>query len=193
MISQNFITQAKNWLVYFTTVFVGIYLHEIGHCVVAWVNGKRAIPTPAKEYLLDTVSSNTQLYMSLGGIIGTVLFSFIIFALYIKAPFTFPKPVFAAALASPGLYCLLFILKGRGHDATEFQEAQAAMGFSYSGHAVDYLFLFIFLLGFVLWLWFSKPPLKIIPKLFAGSVMTVIFIAGLQTVNNRIFDPLFSH
>lgn len=193
MISPNFISKTKSWLVYFSTVFAGIYLHEIGHCAVAWVNGKRAIPTPAKEYLLDHVSSNLQLYISLGGIVGTVLFSMIIFYLYVKAPLTFPKPVFAAALASPGLYSFLYLLKGRGHDATEFQEAQAAMGLSYSGHAVDYLFLSVFFLGTVLWIWFSKPSLKMIPRVLLASVLTVIFIAGLQTINNRIFDPLFLH
>ncbi len=192
MISSSFGTKAKNWLYYFITVFGGVYLHEIGHCAVAWVYGKRAIPTPAKEYLLDAVSSNTQLYISLGGILGTVLFSFLIFYLFIKSPLTFPQPVFAASLASPGLYCFLFLLKGRGHDATEFQEAQAAMGFSYSGHMVDYLFVFIFLLGIFLWVRFTKPSIKAIPGLLLASVITVVFIAGLQTINNRIFDPLFS-
>jgi|APLak6261698228_1056238.scaffolds.fasta_scaffold00330_8 formate hydrogenlyase subunit 4 len=193
MIFQNFRTGIKNWLYYFTTVFAGVYLHEIGHCAVAWVNGKRAVPTPAKEYLLDAVSSNTQLYISLGGVLGTVMFSLIIFFLFTKSPLTFPQPVFAASMALPGLYSFLFFLKGRGHDATEFQEAQAAMGLSYSGHAIDYIFLGLFLTGVVLWVRLSKPSIKMLPQLLLAFVITIVFIAGLQTINNRIFDPLFIH
>lgn len=182
----------KSWLYYFITVFIGIYLHEIGHCVVAWFYGKRAIPTPAKEYLLDVVSPVVQQHISLGGILGTVFFSLTLFYLYLKAPHKFPLSIYAASLASPGIYSFLFALKGRGHDATEFQEAQAAMGFSYSGHFVDYLFLVILMAGLFFWIYKSKPAIKILPTLVIGFVLTVVFIVGLQTINNRIFDPLFS-
>jgi hypothetical protein len=38
--------------------------------------------------------------------------------------------LFSGALTAPGFYSLRFVLAGRGHDATEFQEAQVALGLS---------------------------------------------------------------
>jgi hypothetical protein len=85
---------------------------------------------------------------------------------------------------------LRFILKGRGHDTTEFQEAQSALGLSYSGHSLDWIFLILFVFGVVVWIIISKPHYKIIGRLSVGIVLTFIFIVGLQVINNAIFDPI---
>jgi hypothetical protein len=97
----------------------------------------------------------------------------------------------AGAIANPGVYSILFVLKGRGHDGTEFQEAQAAMGFSYSGHSVDYLFLFLFIAGLMI-LWYKlKLTCKIAGRFLIGVILTFSFLVALQITNNRIFDPVF--
>ena len=64
----------KKWAIYFAVVVLSFFVHELGHCIVAWLHGKRAIPTPAKEYLLDSVSPDLSRYISLGGVLGTMCF-----------------------------------------------------------------------------------------------------------------------
>ena len=97
-----------------------------------------------------------------------------------------------STLASPGMYVLRFFLVGRGHDATEFQEAQSALGLSYSGHFLDWFFLAIFICGVIVWIIKSKPRFGMTGKLLIGFVVTLIFVVGLQIINNKIFDPIFS-
>lgn len=85
----------------------------------------------------------------------------------------------------------MFLLRGRGHNDTEFQEAQAAFGMDYSGHSVDWIFLSIFIAGALAWIIKSKPGYKSIGRVLLGSVLTFFFIAVLQSVNNALFDPIF--
>lgn len=33
-------------------IVASVFIHEIGHCCIAWINGCPAVPTPAKEYFL---------------------------------------------------------------------------------------------------------------------------------------------
>ncbi|HWB26861.1 MAG TPA: hypothetical protein VG738_15365 [Chitinophagaceae bacterium] len=182
----------KNWGVYFLAVLAAVFVHELGHCVVAWINGIKAIPTPAKEYITSDVTPKLDQYIALGGVAGTIAAWLAATVLFVRKPSKTNAAIFAGTLASPGLYTFLFLLKGRGHDATEFQDAQAAAGFSYSGHSLDWLFLAILIAGIILWSVKTKPSLKVIPALVAGAVATIIFIAGLQSINNAIFDPLFN-
>ena len=58
--------------------------------------------------------------------------------------FKYNSAVLADAIAMPGMYTLRFILTDRRHDATEFQEAQSALGLSYSGHSLDWIFYHYF-------------------------------------------------
>ncbi len=187
----NYKSELKKWSVYFATIFLAFFIHELGHCVVAWLHGKRAVPTPAKEYLLDPVSADLNRYISLGGVLGTVFFSLLIIFLFVKNSNKFNSSILAGALATPGIYSFLFLLKGRGHDETEFQEAQSALGLSYSGHALDWFFLALFFAGILLWVIRSKPSYKIIPRLVFGFVLSFLFMAGLQKINNNFFDPIF--
>lgn len=189
--NRNYRSELKNQAVYFTTVVLAFFIHELGHCVVAWMHGKRAVPTPAKEYLLDNVSETVSRYISLGGVLGTVCFSILLIFLFVKNSHKFNNFILAGALATPGIYSFLFLLKGRGHDATEFQEAQSALGLSYAGHSLDWFFLALFITGVLIWVFRSKPTLKIIPRLLIGFVVSLIFMAGLQKINNIIFDPVF--
>jgi hypothetical protein len=183
--------ESKIWAIYFTAIICSVYLHELGHCIPAWLHGLRAIPTPAKEYIDDSVPMDLRQYISLGGIVGSVLFSLSAIAFYLLKTYKYRSAILAGALASPGMYVLRFFLVGRGHDATEFQEAQSALGLSYSGHFLDWFFLFLFISGLMVWIFRSKPEFIIIGRLLIGFVVTLIFVVGLQVINNVVFDPIF--
>lgn len=183
--------ELKVWLIYFVIILLSSYIHEIGHCIPAWINGYWAVPTPAKEYMSLTIPNGLQEFISLGGIIGTATVSIIILIIYSVKSYNFSSVLLAGAIATPGFYTLRFILFGRGHDATEFQEAQSALGLNYSGHSLDWLFLSIFSIGIITWIIKSNPSYKVISRIFIGFVLTFIFIACLQKINNTIFDPIF--
>jgi hypothetical protein len=99
----------------------------------------------------------------------------------------------AGAMTLPGFYTLRFLLAGRGHDATEFQEAQAALGWSYSGHALDWLFLGLFAVAGTLWFCRTRPSVtsRLVVRLVVGAVVGLVVLVLLQSVNNAVFDPLF--
>jgi hypothetical protein len=183
--------ELKTWTIYFVTIISSVFVHELGHSICAWIYGYRAVPTPAKEYTLDTIPGNLQQYVSLGGIVGSSLFVFIIFFLYVNKPYKFSSAMLAGAIAVPGMYTIRFILQGRGHDQTEFQEAQSALGLNFSGHSLDWFFLVLFLSGAILWSIKSKAKFKILGRLLIGSILTFIFFIALQDLNNAIFDPIF--
>ena len=191
MKETSFISELKIWSIYFLTIFLAIYIHEIGHCIPAWIEGVRAIPTPAKEYILDEISQNLQQRISLAGIIGTILFTIVIYVFYLIKSVKYSSAILAGAIAMPAAYTLRFLLAGRGHDATEFQEAQSAIGLSYSGHSLDWIFLSLTIIGILVWIVKSKPNIKIIGRLLIGVILTLIFVIGLQVFNNAIFDPIF--
>lgn len=183
--------ESRNWAIYFATILISVYIHEVGHCIPAWIHGFRAIPTPAKEYTFVTIPKDLQQYISLGGIIGSVLISLSIITLYILKQGKLNNALLAGAIALPGMYSFLCLIKGRGHDGTEFQEAQAAMGLSYSGHSIDWIFFILFLGGALVWYSYTKPGTRIIKRIVIGLVVTLFFIGTLQSINNQIFDPIF--
>jgi len=187
---REFTREIKIWAVYFLAILFSAYIHELGHCIPAWIHGFRAIPTPAKEYISGEIPQDIRQVISLGGIIGTIVVSFTILVLYICKPSTLTSTLLASALVVPGFYMLRFFLIGRGHDGTEFQEAQSVLGLSYSGHFLDFFFLALFLFGVIIWIIKSKPGLKIWKRWLIGFILTFIFFIGLQELNNSIFDPI---
>lgn len=189
---ENIKTESKIWAIYFATLLFANFFHELGHCIPAWTHGFSAIPTPAKEYSLSSIPLALTKYVSLGGIINSTIFSLVITVYFLKSSFKYNSALLAGALAMPSIYTLRFIVSGRGHDGTEFQEAQSALGFSYSGHLVDWFFLSLLILGIAAWLIKSKPSIKILGRLLIGAVLSIAFIVLLQKLNNSIFDPLFS-
>lgn len=183
--------ELKTWTIYFTTVVLSCFVHELGHCIPAWIHGYWAVPTPAKVYTSPAIPVDLHQYVSCGGILGSILFTLVALYFYVTKTYKFSSAILAGAMASPGVYVLRFLLKGRGHDETEFQEAQSALGFSYSGHSLDWIFLFIFLSATIIWIIKSKPGFKISGRLLIGSILTFIFLIELQNLNNLIFDPIF--
>ena len=58
-------------LLFSATVIAGAYLHEIGHAVAGWVNGVAIVPTPAKEYILQShLDWSKEIWIALGGVTG---------------------------------------------------------------------------------------------------------------------------
>jgi hypothetical protein len=185
-------TDCKNWAVYFMTAFIAVWIHEIGHCVPAWIHGYPAFPSPAEEYILDNdISVELNQVMSLGGYVGTALFTLVILLIFLFTDYRYKSALFAGVIAISGMYCALFFINGRGHGGHEFQEAQAALGFSYSGHSLDIFFLLLFALLTVIWIVKTKPQYTITWKLLIGSVVTFFFFIALEWIIKLIFDPIF--
>ncbi len=187
----KFNNEIRIWSVYFLTIILVIYVHELGHCIPAWLAGVKAIPTPAKEYIAETIPAGLQQQVSVGGILGTVLSAILIMIYYLIKRFKYAQAVMAGAIAMPLMYSFRFLIAGRGHDATEFQEAQAALGLNYSGHFIDWVFLALVIAGCTVWILREKPKIKIAGRLLVGFILTLIFTVVFQTLNNAIFDPLF--
>ncbi|MBU6400878.1 MAG: hypothetical protein KGS61_11210 [Verrucomicrobia bacterium] len=182
------------WILFICAIVGSFFVHEIGHCAVAWVRGLPAIPTPAKEYLLRPVPPAVQAQVALGGILGTVAVLAAAVGFVQSNPTTARSAALGGALTAPGFYTLRFLLAGRGHDATEFQEAQAALGLSYSGHAVDWLFVALFVVSAVFWCWrvgLRRLTRRLAGRLIGGALTALVVVVVLQSVNNALFDPLF--
>lgn len=192
-LNLDYKSELKTWTIFFATILITVFIHELGHCIPAWINGYGSIPTPAKTYPSDNIPDSLGLFISAAGPICTVLIALTVLFFYFKNRFKYDSAILAGALVSPAMYTVRFILQGRGHDSTEFQETQSVMGLSYSGHSLDWIFAVISLMGIIVWLIKSKPSYKIIGRLIIGFVLTFIFFVALQDINNAIFDPIFLH
>ena len=181
------------WLFFAVAIVASIFIHELGHCTVTWVYGYPAIPTPAKEYILKPLPEGVQIQMALGGIIGSVIALVAASLWFHRRPGSISSSILAGAMTPPGFYTLRFILAGRGHDATEFQEAQVALGLSYAGHGADWLFVSLFVMATVFWFWRTRarPTPKLVVRLVVGAIAALVILVLLQSINNRLFDPLF--
>jgi predicted small integral membrane protein len=181
------------WLVFAAAIFVSVCIHELGHCAIVWLRGYPAIPTPAKEYILKPLPEGVQNQMALGGIMGSVI-ALVAASVWVhRRPGAISSSILAGAMTAPGFYTLRFILAGRGHDGTEFQEAQAALGLSYAGHVVDWLFASLVVAATVFWFWRTRarPTPKLVVRLVVGAIAALVMLALLQSINNRVFDPIF--
>ncbi|HVS98637.1 MAG TPA: hypothetical protein VHE54_19225, partial [Puia sp.] len=184
--------QIKSWAIYFLVVLLSLFFHELGHCVVAWVNGIRAVPTAAKEYPLDPVPDGVKYLVSAGGVAATIVASLLGLVLFAVKKTKNSLSFLAGVTAMPVLYSTLFFFKGRGHDGTEFQEFQSVVGASYSGHFSDWTFVVLSLAAIILWVVTEKPTYRCFPRLLLRALLTFAFIVGLQEANNSLFDRLFA-
>lgn len=150
-------------------------------------------PYPLKEYKLEPLSPSVRNLVSLGGIAGSVTALLLALGWFLRRPGPTRSAILAGAMTAPGFYTLRFLLAGRGHDATEFQEAQVALGLEYSGHALDWMFLGLFAGATALWFWRTRPrlTLRLAGRLLAGAFVALGAVVVLQSVNNAVFDPLF--
>lgn len=183
----------RPWLIFVAAIVVSFFVHELGHCGVAWLHGYPAIPTPIKEYVIKPIPETVQCQVALGGILGSVVALLASVFLLQRHPTPTCSALLAGAMTGPGFYTLRFILAGRGHDATEFQEAQAGLGLSYSGHAADWLFVSLFVMATAFWLLRTRvrPTPRLVGRLLVGAIAALVVVVLLQSVNNAVFDPLF--
>ena len=188
------VSSRRQLWVWFACAIGGCFLlHEMGHCAVAWIHGYPAIPTLMKSYRLDGLPQSLHNQVSLGGPTGSVaavLASMI--ALY-RNPSAIRSAVLAGTMTGPEFYAVRFVLFGRGHDSTEFQEAQAALGWSYEGHGLDWMFVMLLAIAAGFWFWCVRPPItaRLVGRLSAGSVVGVIILVSLDKINKAIFNPIF--
>jgi hypothetical protein len=159
----------------------------------ASLHGCPAVPTIDNVYLLRPVSPEVQNQVALAGIAGSVVSLAVALAWFWRRPASRQSAILAGAMTVPGFYVLRFILAGRGHDGTEFQEAQAALGLAYAGHGVDWLFVVLFSLAAFLWFWRvrPRPTVRLAGQLLLGSIAALMVLVALQVVNNLVFNPLF--
>ena len=113
-------------------------------------------------------------------------------ALYFwRKPCSDREAILAGAFLPLGLYTLRFLLVGRGHDGTEWQAAQAALGLPPAGHAIDLFFLFLLNAGLVIWGIRRRPRQSSLLGLVTLAMFGIILLIGLQAGNNAVFDRLF--
>jgi hypothetical protein len=179
-------------LLFSATVIAGVYLHEIGHAVAGWVNGVAIVPTPAKEYVLQSqLDWSKEIWIALGGVIGTTVAALAAALYFWRQPRSDREAILAGAFLPIGVYTLRFLLVGRGHDAMEWQAAQAALGLPPAGHAIDLFFLFLLFAGLGVWGIRLHPRLSSVLRIVSMAIIGIILLVGLQAGNNSVFDRVF--
>ncbi len=180
-------------LVFTGTTIAGVYLHEIGHAVAGWMQGIAVVPSPAKEYILrPQVYWNQEIWIALGGVVGTTLavVGATLYFLRVRSPVA--EAVLFGALIPPWVYTIRFLLQGRGHDDTEWQAAQTALGLMPAGHGIDVFFLSLSLAGILVWGFRLRFPLRYsLLKLAGLAIGGAILLIVLQVGNNALFDRFF--
>jgi hypothetical protein len=179
-------------LLFSGSVIAGVYLHEIGHAVAGWVNGVAVVPTPAKEYILQSqLDWSKEIWIALGGVIGTTVAA-LAAAFYLwRQPCPDREAILAGAFLPVGVYTLRFVLVGRGHDATEWQAAQTALNLPIAGHAIDLFFLCLLIAGLAVWVIRLHPRLSSVLRLVSMTIMGIILLISLQAGNNAVLDRVF--
>jgi len=170
------------------------FVHEIGHALFGWLQGIPILPTPAKEYILQpAVDWHQKIWISLGGVLATALLVWGTVIWYARKQHPPDDAVLAGVLLVPFLYTLRFLLAGRGHDGSEWQEAQSALGANPAGHAVDVLFLCLLLAGITAWIIRSRASLRVasIGKVAGVALLGTVLLVFLQVANNALFDRFF--
>ena len=186
---------SRRFLVLFAAAIVGAsFVHELGHAVAGWLQGVAVVPTPFKEYVLrDEIVWREYAWIALGGVGGSVLAVLGTLAWYLKRDRASGDAILAGAILIPLAYTVRFLLEGRGHDGLEWQAAQSALGADPAGHAVDFVFLALFVVGFAAWLFRRRAALGVstVARLAGLLVVGIVFIIVFQVTNNLLFDRFF--
>ena len=180
-------------LLFVGSIIAAVYLHEIGHAVGGWVNGVAIVPTPAKEYVLQSqLDWSKEIWIALGGVIGTTVAALAAALCFWRQPCSDREAVLAGAFLPVGIYTLRFLLVGRGHDGTEWQAAQAALGLPPAGHAMDLFFLCLLIAGLGVWAIRLHPHLSSVLRLVTMAIIGITLLVVLQAGNNSAFDRVFA-
>lgn len=186
---------SRRFLLLFAAAIVGAsFVHELGHAVAGWLQGVAVVPTPFKEYVLrQELGWHTYAWIAFGGVGGSVLSVLGTLAWYVRRDRASGDAVLAGAILIPLAYTVRYLLVGRGHDGLEWQAAQSALGADPSGHAVDIVFLVLFVAGFTAWLFRRRAALGVstAARLAGLLVVGIVFIIVFQVTNNLLFDRFF--
>ena len=102
------------------------------------------------------------------------------------------EAVQAGALLPPGFYTVRFLLAGRGHDGSEWQAAQAALGLAPAGHVIDVFLLCLLVEGIIVWgLRLRSAPRHSLLRFVALAIGGIVLLLALQVGNNALFDRFF--
>jgi hypothetical protein len=186
--------QLRFTLVFLAACIGSMFFHEIGHAIFGWFQGIPVMPTLAKEYILQSqVDWHQRTWISVGGVLASVLAVSGSLLWYILKRSQTGAAILAGCLIIPGFYTLRFLLEGRGHDGTEWQEAQTAFGASPSGHSLDLVFLVLLFAGCASLAWFRDISLEWRSLLKSASLalLALAIIVIVQVGNNAIFDKHF--
>jgi hypothetical protein len=134
---------------------------------------------------------NKEIWISLGGVLGTTVVVLAAVVYFCLKPCLDREAVLAGALLPLGLYTFRFLLVGRGHDETEWQAAQAALGLPPAGHAIDVFFLCLFIAGLIVWGVRLRPPPSSVLRVVTLAVAGIALLIVLQISNNAVFDRVF--
>jgi len=179
-------------LLFCGALLAGVYLHEIGHTVAGWMEGVAMVPTPAKEYVLQSqLDWNKEIWIALGGPIGTMVAAVAAVLYFWRKPGPESEAILFGAFLPLGLYSLRFLLVGRGHDDVEWQAAQTALGLRPAGHAIDAFFLCLFIAGLAVWVFRLRPPLGSWLRIGTMMIGGIVLLIALQVGNNALFDRRF--
>jgi hypothetical protein len=187
-------SQLRFTLVFLAACIGSMLFHEIGHAIFGWFQGIPVMPTPAKEYILQSqVDWHQRTWISLGGVLASVLVASGSLLWYVVKRGLTGAAMLAGCLVIPGVYTLRFLLEGRGHDSTEWQEAQTALGASPSGHFLDFLFLVLLIAGCASLAWFREISLgwRSLLKSAGLALLGLAIIIFVQVGNNAVFDKHF--
>jgi hypothetical protein len=179
-------------LFFSVAVIAAIYLHEIGHAVFGWMEGVAIVPTPAKEYVLQSQLDWTkETWIALGGVVGTTVAALAAALYFWRKPRPASEAILFGAFLPLASYSLRFLIAGRGHDDIEWQAAQAALGLRPSGHAIDVFFLSLFIVGLAVWVLRLHPAPWSWLRLATMMIGGIVLLIALQVGNNAVFDHHF--
>ncbi|MBK8541819.1 MAG: hypothetical protein IPL60_17735 [Ardenticatenia bacterium] len=185
----------RRFLLLFAATIIGTtFVHELGHAFAGWLQGVAVVPTPFKEYVLrPELAWREYAWIAIGGVGGSVLSVLGIMAWYLRRDRASGDAVLAGAILTPLAYTVRYLLVGRGHDGLEWQAAQSALGTDPTGHAVDIVFLVLFVAGVAVWLFRRRAALRVstVARLAGLLVVGIVFIIVFQVTNNRLFDRFF--
>ena len=181
-------------LIFSAAICATAVAHELGHAIAGLTQSLIVVPTPFKEYVLaPTVDWQQYRVLALGGPVGTLIAVVASGVWFLRRRSADAEAVFVGALLTPAAYSLRYLLAGRGHDGVEWMAAQAALGLSATGHALDGLLFGVVVVGTVVWVSVRRKQIglrtlgRAIGLFFLGLV---VLVAG-QVGNNALFDPLF--
>lgn len=91
-------------LLFSGALIAGVYLHEIGHAAVSWMDGVPTVPTPAKEYVLQSqVAWSKEVWIALGGVAGTTVAAFAAMLYFCRKPSLDGEAILIGAFVPLGL------------------------------------------------------------------------------------------